>query len=72
MLPKTQGFSVHMVEDHSSSEGSSVRFSFPSKKLRHSKPSDGDVRKFNTADAGEEPLKETVVQKKLHEYYQSI
>ncbi|NXJ20783.1 CENPU protein, partial [Dicrurus megarhynchus] len=30
-----------------------------SKKPRHSKPSDGDVRKFNTADAGEEPLKET-------------
>ncbi|NXQ17745.1 CENPU protein, partial [Peucedramus taeniatus] len=31
-----------------------------SKKLHRSKPSDGDVQKFNTADAGEEPLKETV------------
>ncbi|NWV99760.1 CENPU protein, partial [Machaerirhynchus nigripectus] len=31
-----------------------------SKKPRHSKPSDGDARKFNTADAGEEPLEETV------------
>ncbi|NWW10433.1 CENPU protein, partial [Oreocharis arfaki] len=31
-----------------------------SKKPRHSKPSDGDVQKFSTADAGEEPLKETV------------
>ncbi|NXH27129.1 CENPU protein, partial [Myiagra hebetior] len=31
-----------------------------SKKPRHSKPSSGDGRKFNTADAGEEPLKETV------------
>ncbi|NXB35787.1 CENPU protein, partial [Eulacestoma nigropectus] len=31
-----------------------------SKKPRHSKPSDGDAQKFNTADAGEEPLKETV------------
>ncbi|NXB05397.1 CENPU protein, partial [Cnemophilus loriae] len=31
-----------------------------SKKPRHSKPSSGGVRKFNTADAGEEPLKETV------------
>ncbi|NXD89518.1 CENPU protein, partial [Chaetorhynchus papuensis] len=31
-----------------------------SKKPRHSKASDGDVPKFNTADAGEEPLKETV------------
>ncbi|XP_063258206.1 centromere protein U isoform X2 [Prinia subflava] len=30
------------------------------KKPRHSKPSDGDVQKSNTADAGEEPLKETV------------
>ncbi|XP_066041998.1 centromere protein U isoform X2 [Chamaea fasciata] len=30
------------------------------KKPRHSKPSDGDVQKFNTADAGEEPPKETV------------
>ncbi|NXS79265.1 CENPU protein, partial [Erpornis zantholeuca] len=31
-----------------------------SKKLRHSKPSDGDAQKFSTADAGEEPLKEPV------------
>ncbi|XP_068869959.1 centromere protein U isoform X2 [Aphelocoma coerulescens] len=31
-----------------------------SKKPRHSKPSSGDVWKFNTADAGEEPLKEAV------------
>ncbi|XP_048160131.1 centromere protein U [Corvus hawaiiensis] len=31
-----------------------------SKKRRHSKPSNGDVRKFNTADAGVEPLKEAV------------
>ncbi|NWV52483.1 CENPU protein, partial [Daphoenositta chrysoptera] len=31
-----------------------------SKKPRHSKPSDGDARKFNAADAGEEPLKEPV------------
>ncbi|NXI23297.1 CENPU protein, partial [Sterrhoptilus dennistouni] len=30
------------------------------KKLRHSKPSDGDAQKFDTADAGEEPPKETV------------
>ncbi|NWT30948.1 CENPU protein, partial [Cardinalis cardinalis] len=30
------------------------------KKRRHSKPSNGDVQEFNTADAGEEPLKETV------------
>ncbi|NXB57836.1 CENPU protein, partial [Struthidea cinerea] len=31
-----------------------------SKKPRHSKPSDGDVRELNTAEAGEEPLNETV------------
>ncbi|NWX33278.1 CENPU protein, partial [Notiomystis cincta] len=31
-----------------------------SKKLCHSKPSRGDAQKFETADAGEEPLKETV------------
>ncbi|NXC53370.1 CENPU protein, partial [Aleadryas rufinucha] len=31
-----------------------------SKKTRHSKPSSGDVQKFNTADAGEEPLKDTM------------
>ncbi|NXI87257.1 CENPU protein, partial [Rhipidura dahli] len=31
-----------------------------SKKTRHSKPSNGDAQKLNTADAGEEPLKETV------------
>lgn len=68
MFSKTQGF-VYMVEDHrSSEEGCSVCFSFPSKKPRHSKPSDGDVQKFNTADAGEEPPKETVVLKKFHEY----
>ncbi|NXV07785.1 CENPU protein, partial [Cettia cetti] len=30
------------------------------KKPRHSKPSDGAAQKFNTADAGEDPLKETV------------
>ncbi|NXO74266.1 CENPU protein, partial [Phainopepla nitens] len=30
------------------------------KKPRHSEPSDGDVQKFNAADAGEEPLKEAV------------
>nr|XP_041571750.1 centromere protein U isoform X3 [Taeniopygia guttata] len=30
------------------------------KKSRHSKPSNGDVQKFNTAGAEEEPLKETV------------
>ncbi|XP_041283895.1 centromere protein U [Onychostruthus taczanowskii] len=30
------------------------------KKPRHSKPSSGDVEEFNTADAGEEPLKENV------------
>ncbi|NWS86613.1 CENPU protein, partial [Toxostoma redivivum] len=30
------------------------------KKSRHSKPSDGDVQKFNTPDAGEECLKDTV------------
>ncbi|NXH48259.1 CENPU protein, partial [Dicaeum eximium] len=30
------------------------------KKPRHSKPSNGDVQKFRTADAGEEPLKETM------------
>ncbi|NXI11144.1 CENPU protein, partial [Irena cyanogastra] len=30
------------------------------KKRHHSKPSDDDAQKFNTADAGEEPLKETV------------
>ncbi|KAM7053253.1 centromere protein U isoform 3-T5 [Acridotheres tristis] len=30
------------------------------KKSRHSKPSNGDVQKFNTTGAGEEPLKETV------------
>ncbi|NWY23603.1 CENPU protein, partial [Pheucticus melanocephalus] len=30
------------------------------KKRRRSKPSNGDVQEFNTADAGEEPLKETV------------
>uniref|UniRef100_A0A8C3QJ79 Centromere protein U n=1 Tax=Cyanoderma ruficeps TaxID=181631 RepID=A0A8C3QJ79_9PASS len=29
------------------------------KKPHHTKPSDGDVQKSNTADAGEEPLKET-------------
>ncbi|NXU13480.1 CENPU protein, partial [Pardalotus punctatus] len=31
-----------------------------SKKPRHSKSASGDVQKLNTADAGEEPLKETV------------
>nr|XP_026647294.1 centromere protein U isoform X1 [Zonotrichia albicollis]XP_026647295.1 centromere protein U isoform X1 [Zonotrichia albicollis] len=31
-----------------------------SKKRRHSKPSSGDAQEFNTAGAGEEPLKETV------------
>ncbi|NXW76088.1 CENPU protein, partial [Hirundo rustica] len=36
------------------------------KKPCHSKPSDGDVQQFNTAGAGEEPLKETVVLKKLN------
>ncbi|NWU39698.1 CENPU protein, partial [Hylia prasina] len=30
------------------------------KKPCHSKPSDGDVQKFNTADAGEEPLNESM------------
>ncbi|NXK63167.1 CENPU protein, partial [Sylvietta virens] len=30
------------------------------KKQHHSKPSNGDVQKFNTADAGEEPHKETM------------
>ncbi|XP_059700610.1 centromere protein U isoform X2 [Haemorhous mexicanus] len=30
------------------------------KKPRHSKPSNDEVQEFNTADAGEEPLKETV------------
>ncbi|KAM3672355.1 centromere protein U [Ammospiza caudacuta] len=30
------------------------------KKRRHSKPFSGDAQEFNTADAGEEPLKETV------------
>ncbi|XP_053831317.1 centromere protein U [Vidua macroura] len=30
------------------------------KKTRYSKPSNGDVQKFNTAGAGEEPLEETV------------
>ncbi|XP_058276814.1 centromere protein U isoform X2 [Hirundo rustica] len=34
------------------------------KKPCHSKPSDGDVQQFNTAGAGEEPLKETVAKKK--------
>ncbi|XP_037990277.1 centromere protein U isoform X2 [Motacilla alba alba] len=34
------------------------------KKPRHSKPSTGDVQESNTADAGEEPLKETVGKKK--------
>lgn len=47
----------------------SVCFSFLSKKPHHSKPSDGDVQKFNAADAGEEPLKEPVVLKEFHEYY---
>lgn len=52
-------------EEHSQNE-SLGRVSAPqrqntnkSKKPCQSKPSSGDVRKFNTADAGEEPLKET-------------
>uniref|UniRef100_A0A8C3MT51 Centromere protein U n=1 Tax=Geospiza parvula TaxID=87175 RepID=A0A8C3MT51_GEOPR len=53
-------------EEHSQNEALS-RVSAPQrqntdrrKKRRHSKPSNGDVQEFNTADAGEEPLKETV------------
>ncbi|XP_016153475.1 PREDICTED: centromere protein U [Ficedula albicollis] len=42
------------------SSGKQIKF----KKLHHSKPPGGDVQKFNTADAGEEPLKETVAKKK--------
>ncbi|XP_032916309.1 centromere protein U [Catharus ustulatus] len=42
------------------SSGKQIRF----KKPHHSKPSDGDVQKFNTADAGEDPLKEPVAKKK--------
>ncbi|XP_068043067.1 centromere protein U isoform X2 [Anomalospiza imberbis] len=42
------------------SGGEKIKF----KKPRHSKPSNGDVQKFNTAGAGEEPLKETVAKKK--------
>ncbi|KAL2305125.1 hypothetical protein Nmel_007097, partial [Mimus melanotis] len=38
------------------SGGKQIKF----KKSRHSKPSDGDVQKFNMPDAGEERLKETV------------
>ncbi|NXR97975.1 CENPU protein, partial [Oxylabes madagascariensis] len=38
------------------SGGKKIKF----KKPCHAKPSDGDVQKFNTADAGEEPLKESV------------
>lgn len=34
--------------------------------------SDGDVRKFSAADSEDESLTDNVVQKKLHEYYQSI
>lgn len=47
-------------------------FSFPSKKTPRSKMSDGDVRKFSAADSEDESLTDNVVQKKLHEYYQSI
>ncbi|NWV84024.1 CENPU protein, partial [Dasyornis broadbenti] len=53
-------------EDHSQNESLSRVSALQrqntnkSEKPRHSKPSDGSVRKFNTADAGEEPLKETV------------
>ncbi|NXT10890.1 CENPU protein, partial [Prunella fulvescens] len=36
------------------------------KKLRHSKPSSGDVEELNTADAGEEPLKEKETVKTLN------
>ncbi|NWI37406.1 CENPU protein, partial [Picathartes gymnocephalus] len=53
-------------EEHSQNEALS-RVSAPrkrntdrSKKLHYSKPSSGDVQKFNTADTEEEPLKETV------------
>lgn len=38
-----------------------------SKKPRHSKPSSGDVQKSNRADAGEEPLKETVENTTQHQ-----
>lgn len=38
------------------SGGKQIKF----KKSRHSKPSNGDVQKFNTTGAGEEPLKETL------------
>ncbi|XP_056345691.1 centromere protein U isoform X2 [Oenanthe melanoleuca] len=38
------------------SGGKQIKF----KKPHHSKPPGGDVQKFNMADAGEEPLKETV------------
>ncbi|XP_063258208.1 centromere protein U isoform X4 [Prinia subflava] len=47
-------------EEHSQNEALSHVSAPQSKKPRHSKPSDGDVQKSNTADAGEEPLKETV------------
>lgn len=61
-----------MVEDRSFSVRSGFTygyFSFPSKKPRHSKMSDGDVQKISTADPEDEPLKENVVQRKLHEYF---
>ncbi|XP_062349566.1 centromere protein U isoform X1 [Cinclus cinclus] len=42
------------------SGGKQIKF----KKPCHSKPSDGDVHKSNTDDAGEEPLEETVAKRK--------
>ncbi|NXQ44984.1 CENPU protein, partial [Catharus fuscescens] len=41
------------------------------KKPHHSKPSDGDVQKFNTADAGEDPLKEPVFILEINLFFMS-
>jgi len=65
------GFVVYMVEDHSFSACIAFTcgyFFFPSKKPRHSKTSGGDAPKFSTAGPEDEPLKENVVQRKLHQY----
>lgn len=68
MFPETQDF-VFVIEDCSFSVCSWFTcgfFSFPSRKRHHSKTSDGHVQKLNTADCEDEPLRDNVVQKKLH------
>lgn len=67
-FPKTQDFVLYMVEGHSFSACSEFTrgyFYFPSKKMRSSKASASNVKKFNTADPEDESLTENVVQKKL-------